>query len=313
MNNRNLRSLGFNPMRPNPLPKTPLRLFFTALATQPKLLQLSFFWLPMISGFLLLIAGAVYGYETEIARPSMVYMGVPKTQQNLDNLTHILRNQGFMLAYSEKLANPLWVTYQVTQSQKPFGKRPRFQTDWRSLKRIRYQDYTGSGYSRGHNAPNYVIASRYGYKAQQQTFLMTNISPQLTEFNTKIWQRLEEVSADYFSKWYPKFWVMTGPIFDPKPKWLTTAKIAIPKAFYKIFIRPADKGISPIALAFVMPQTAPEDGNLLDYVTTIDEVESLTGIDFFWQLDDRIEETLEASKNDQAWRLSEVAQLPSRY
>lgn len=300
-----------NPLKP--ISKSALRTFFKALATQPKLLQLSFFWIPVISGFLLLIAGAVYGYETQVARPGMTYMGVPKTSHSLENLTHILRNDGFMLAYSEKLANPLWVTYQVTQTKKSYGKRPRFQTDWRSLRRIAHQDFTDSGYSRGHNAPNYVIATRYGRKAQQQTFLMTNISPQLGQFNSKIWQRLEEVSADYFSKWYPEFWVMTGPIFDPQPKWLKTADIAIPKAFYKIFIRPAEKGIAPLALAIVMPQTAPEDGNLVDYVTSIDEIETLTGIDFFWQLEDQIEASVEASKNHQAWRLSEVAQLPSRY
>ncbi len=302
------------PMRPIPKSsKSALLILLKALSRQPKLLQISFFWLPMLSGFLLLIAGAVYGYETQIARPTMSYMGVPKTSHNLDNLTHILRNDGFMLAYSEKLANPLWVTYQVTQAQKPFGKRPRFQTDWRSIRRVHYQDYTGSGYSRGHHAPNYVIASRYGRKAQQQTFLMTNVSPQLVQFNSKIWQRLEEVSADYFSKWYPEFWVITGPIFDANPQWLKTAKIAIPKAFYKIFIRPTETGIAPNALALVMPQTAPEEGNLLNYVTTIDEIESMTGIDFFWQLEDRIENRVEASKNHQAWRLAEVAQLPSRY
>lgn len=293
--------------------KSDLSILFKALARQPKLLQLSFFWLPMLSGFLLLVAGAVYGYETHIARPAMVYMGVPKTPQNLNNLTHILRNEGFLLAYSEKLANPLWVTYQVTQTQKTYGQRPPFKTDWRSLKRVHTKDYIGSGYSRGHNAPNYVIATRYGRKAQQQTFLMTNISPQLAEFNTKIWQRLEEVSADYFSKWYPHFWVVTGPIFDAHPPTLKNTDIAIPKAFYKIFIRPAEKGIAPLALAMVIPQTAPEDGNLVEYVTSIDDVEAQTGIDFFWELEDRIENRVEASKNHQAWRLSEVAQLPSRY
>lgn len=292
---------------------TSFKPLFKALSHQPMLLQLSFFWLPMLFGFLLLIAGAVYAYETQIARPAMTYMGVPKTSQNLNQLTHILRNDAFMLAYSEKLANPLWVTYRVTQHQQPYGKRPRFQTDWRSIRRIQYQDYTGSGYTRGHHAPNYLIGSRYGYQAQKQTFLMTNISPQLAQFNSKIWQRLEEVSADYFSKWYPEFWVITGPIFDASPQWMKGAKIAIPTAFYKIFIRPAATGVTPTSLAMIMPQTAPENGNLLHYVTTIDEVEARTGIDFLWQLDDPIENQVEAAKNAQAWRLSEVAQLPSRY
>lgn len=290
-----------------------IRLLFKELAKQPKLLQISFFWLPVIFGFVLLAGGLKYAYEMEVARPAMTYMGVPKTNHDWQNLTHILRNKGFMLGYSEKLANPLWVTYKVTQTKVKYGKRPHFEADWRSLTHIRHEDYTGSGYDRGHMAPNYVIASRYGYEAQKETFLMTNITPQKPSFNQKIWQRLEEVSADVFSKQVGTFWVVTGPIFDTHPKTLKNTPIAIPKAFYKIFIRPEIDGKPTIALAFILPQNAKPKDSLLNYVTTIDEIEQQTGIDFFWQLEDTVEMPLEASKNDQAWSLEKVASLPSRY
>lgn len=289
------------------------QLLFKELAKQPKLLQISFFWLPVIFGFTLLAGGLKYVYETEVARPAMTYMGVPQSSQDWSNLTHTLRNNGFMIGYSEKLANPLWVTYRVTQTKKHYGKRPSFQADWRSLAHIRHEDYTGSGYDRGHMAPNYVIASRYGYSAQKDTFLMTNITPQKPSFNQKIWQRLEEVSADFFSKQFGTFWVVTGPIFDSNPKTLKNAPVAIPKAFYKIFIRPQKEENPIIALAFIMPQDAKPKDSLLNYVTTIDEVEKQTGIDFFWQLEDSLESSLEASKNAQAWSLEKVANLPSRY
>ncbi|WP_127118934.1 DNA/RNA non-specific endonuclease [Thiomicrospira sp. S5] len=290
-----------------------LNTLFSELSKQPKLLQLTFFWLPTLFGLLLLIGGLKYVYEVEVARPQMAYMGVPKTQNNLQTLTHVLRNDGFMLAYSEALANPVWVTYKVTPNTVPYGKRPRFEADWRSLAYIRHSDYTGSGYNRGHMAPNYVIASRYGFAAQKETFLMTNITPQKPQFNQKIWQRLEEISADFFPKQFGDFWVVTGPIFDADPKRFQKAPIAIPKAFYKIFIRPSDDGKAPVALAFILPQTAKPKDSLLKYVTTIDAVEAQTGIDFFWQLDDAIEHSLESSQNPQAWSLSQVANLPSRY
>lgn len=293
--------------------KTLLTLFFKHLRKQPKLLQLTFFWLPSLFGLMLLFAGLGYVYETSFARPAMAYMGVPKTTDDWHNLTHTLRNDAYMVGYSETLANPIWVTYKVTRDKQKYGKRPRFETDWRTLSRVSYNDYRHSGYDRGHMAPNYVIASCYGRAAQQQTFLMSNITPQKPAFNQKIWQRLEEVSADHFSQAFPTFWVVTGPIFDAKPKTLKHTRIAIPKAFYKIFVRPGTTDNPPIALAFIMPQTAKPTDSLMKYVTTIDAVEQQTGIDFFWQLPDHIENRLEATKTPDAWQLPSFANLPSRY
>ncbi|BBP42354.1 DNA/RNA non-specific endonuclease [Thiosulfativibrio zosterae] len=270
------------------------------------------------------LGGTWYGYEVTVARPAMSFMGIPQEvgQPASDWRNHILRNEGFMLGYSEKYRNPLWVTYRVTQAQKSFGKRPEFRRDWRTLAGVTTQDYTGSGYTRGHHAPNYLIASRYGVKAQAETFLMSNISPQKASLNTKTWQRLEEVAADFFSKKYPEFWVVTGPIFDADPSQIQTLKnsgIAIPKAFYKIFIRPSeatenqDENSPYQVLAIIMPQNARTSAKLTQFVSTVDEVEALTGLDFFWQLPDTIENTLEASKNDQAWSLSSVENQKSRY
>lgn len=290
-----------------------IQTLFKAVLQQPKLLQITLFWLPTLSGLALILGGIGYFYETKIARPHMAYMGVPITQNDWQNLTHTLRNEGFMLGYSEKLANPLWVTYKVTQTKLNYGKRPQFETDWRSIAQIKYHDYSRSGYDRGHMAPNYVIASRYGKNAQQDTFLMTNITPQKPTFNQKIWQRLEEVSADHFSKQFKQFWVITGPIFSANPKQLKNAPVAIPKAFYKIFVLPQTEESPPKTLAFIMPQTAKPRESLMKFVTTVDEVEKQTGIDFFWQLPDDIENTLEASENDPAWQLEKVANLAGRY
>lgn len=290
-----------------------LLLGLKAVLQQPKLIQVAFFWLPIAGGLALIIGGAVYFYESKVAQPKMTYMGVPFTQNNFSTLTHVLRNDGYMLAYSEKLANPIWVIYKVTQDKEKYGKRPGFQSDWRSLANISSDDYKHSGYDRGHMAPNYVIASRYGREAQKETFLMTNITPQKPKMNQKIWQRLEEVSAKHFSKKFAEFWVVTGPIFDENPKRLKRANVAIPKAFYKIFIVPATETSPPLSLAFIMPQNAKPKASLLNYITSIDEVEKQTGIDFFWKLEDTVENKLEKAQNRQGWGLENTANLPSRY
>nr|WP_197723380.1 DNA/RNA non-specific endonuclease [Thiomicrorhabdus aquaedulcis] len=128
---------------------------------------------PQFALLIIVLGGAWYAYETQIARPNMAYMGVPKMHAGhaANSWSHVIRNDGFMLGYSEKLANPLWVTYKVGEPIYKAGKRPsRFESDWRSPSSIAHDDYTGSGFDRGHMAPNHLIATRYGVNAQSQTF-----------------------------------------------------------------------------------------------------------------------------------------------
>lgn len=270
--------------------------------------------------FIPLIGGLWYGYEVFVARPAMAYMGVPQVNATppqtgiRTGLSHILRNKAYMVEYSESLENPLWVTYKVTKAKYKSGKRPSgFTSDWRSYQQVKHVDYTRSGYDRGHMAPNYVIASRYGVSAQKETFLMTNISPQKPKLNQKSWQRLEEVIANDFSKQNGDFWVTTGPIFDANPKSLKSSNVKIPKAFYKILIKPSTPQTPAKALAFIFPQNAKPNASLMTFTTTIDEVERLTGIDFFADLEDDFEDRLESSNTPEAWHLKDVANRPSRY
>lgn len=257
-----------------------------------------------------------YSYEVLVARPAMSHMGIPElVQPHAQNgISHILRNDGFMLEYSEGLENPLWVTYKVKKTQFKSGKRPsNFSADWRSYQAVKHQDYTGSGYDRGHMAPNYLIASRYGRNAQKDTFLMTNISPQKGQLNQKSWQRLEETIANDFSDSFGEFWVITGPIFSDKPKSLKRSSVKIPKAFYKILIKPATADKHAQSLAFIFPQKAKKNASLMQFVSTIDAIENATGLDFLTKMDEQLEQQLESSKTPELWRLKEVATRPNRY
>jgi len=277
---------------------------------------------PLILITILLIGAGWYALETQIARPAMVYMGVPVLEAEGIYLKRILRNDAFMVGYSEWLGNPLWVSYQVLPKPKeqPYLPRPeRFREDWRTVRCLTvlacvdHDSYTGSGYDRGHLAPNHVIATRYGARAQEQTFLMTNISPQTPELNRRAWQRLETISANDFAERYAPFWVITGPIFDGPPRHLPGMKrIAIPDAFYKIFVREEEDG--PVALAFIMPQNIDGNADLRDYLVSIREIEQRTGLNFFHQLDPEVEERLETTITPEAWGFNKaLATRPSRF
>ena len=261
--------------------------------------------------------GAFYSFESTVLRPNSTYMGVPKTTEvGLNTFNRTLRNNDFMLGYSDIRGNPLWVTYLLTQlpeGKKGYRRPSTFYKDWRNITQITTDDYTKSGYDRGHMAPNSAISKLYGKKSQLDSFLMTNITPQRPNLNRKLWQRLEEVEFKEFTKHFDKVWVVTGPIFDDKIERLKSSNyIEIPDEFYKVYI--GLKGNQPPkALAFIMPQKVRGNEPLTKYVTSIDEVERKTNLDFFADLDDKIEDEIEKSTEIKSWNLKAVARTRSRY
>lgn len=274
---------------------------------------------PWASLPLVLILGGWYGYETQVARPQMVYMGVPAARQWQQPQTwfRVLRNDGFMLGYSDLRGAPLWVSYALRPIPKnaPHYKRPStFSVDWRGINRVTHDDYRLSGYDRGHMAPNYAVSRLYGQEAQVETFLMTNIVPQKPNLNQKLWQRLESVEVDNFAPLFGEVWVLTGPIFTGSVERLAQAwNVEIPDAFYKIYAVPGNQGQAPQLLAFIMPQNVRGKESLLKYTVSVDKVEEETGLDFFAALPDDVEQRVEAAVDAEPWQLKQVANLPPRY
>ncbi len=274
---------------------------------------------------LLLIIGGLgfggYSYEVKVARPALLYQGAPQARdgKNIDTWFRILRNHGFILGYSDLRGNPLWVEYALTDAAEntPSLKRPgHFETDWRSINRVSHESYRQtrsersrhSAYDRGHMAPNYAMSHLYGKEGQADSFLMTNISPQKAKLNQQVWQRLEETEIKHFAKLFGKLWVLTGPVFTGTVERLPSDwRVEVPDAFYKIYITEASSGKPSIALAFLIPQSVSGKEPLAQFVTSIDNIEAKTGLDFFTQLDDRIEAALEAAVLPQPWKLQAVA------
>ncbi len=266
----------------------------------------------------LLLCG--YGYEMLVARPALMYQGEPKaiSALNTNSWFRVLRNNGFIVGYSDLRGNPLWVEYALTPvtDNAPHLKRPsRFQTDWRGLNRVSHDDYTKSGFDRGHNAPNHAMSTLYGKYGQADSFLMTNISPQRPKLNQQIWQRLEEAELSFFAKNFGKVWVITGPIFGNNSERISSSlwHIDIPKAFYKIYITEESDSKPAFALAFIIPQTVTGKEPLSQFVTTIDTVEAQTGLDFLSDFDDKTENHLEGTIETVPWNLNAINKIPSRY
>jgi endonuclease G len=271
---------------------------------------------PKIAAALLLII--CIASQFSFKQNAALYYGEPQAQSvwNMKTWFRTLHNTGFSVGYSDIRGNPLWVEYAITQvpANTPSLPRPsHFSTDNRALNRVSHDSYSKSGYDRGHLAPNHAISQLYGKRGQLDSFLMTNISPQKPKLNRQCWQRLEAAELDYFAAQQGKVWVIDGAVFDNDIERLPSSwRVEIPDAFYKIYISETAPN-KPIALAFIMPQDVNGNEPLDSFVTSIDDIEQKTGLDFFANLDDAIEQPLEASSNPELWNLAAVSGIASRY
>jgi endonuclease G len=181
--------------------------------------------------------------------------------------------------------------------REPAARPEQFRVDSRTAARIEPGDYTRSGYDRGHLAPNYAIATRYGREAQEDTFLMSNITPQKHTLNAGPWKALEQRIATNYPARFGEIWVVAGPIFGAAPARLKR-RVAVPEAFFMVVLDEQEGSVR--ATAFLLPQSAA--GESLDaYLVSIDEVERRTGLDFLSAWPEATQAALESKRAARAW------------
>lgn len=210
----------------------------------------------------------------------------------------IVHHEYYSLSYSEPHEQAEWVAYELKKSHlsNTNFKRPYFEID-RYVKTgaAHWRNYKKSGYDRGHLCP--AGDRRFSQEAHDETFLTSNISPQNHQFNSGIWNTLEQ-KVRYWSRKYDGVFVVTGGILRGNLNTIGDEDVSVPNQFYKILI---DTNTGPTKMiAFLFPH---EDSNqpLYKFVVSVDEIEELTGIDFFSELEDSIENKLEASRSYKNW------------
>jgi endonuclease G len=227
------------------------------------------------------------------------YAGVPK-RVSYPNVLITLTNTGYAVGYDEMRKNPAWVAYRLFKVDKaPKYPRPKkFIADRRTRSKVRHEDYSGTGFDRGHMAPNYAIATRYGPKAQTETFYMSNIVPQKFRLNRQTWRLLEDLEANRYANKYGEIWIITGPIYSPADQLLPKG-IEIPRSFYRIILDELDG--QPRVIAWEIPQDVEGNEPLDRFLVSVDRIESDTGLDFFSELEDEVENRMERTVNKRMW------------
>ena len=210
----------------------------------------------------------------------------------------IIEHNYFTLSYSEKHEQAEWVAYELAKSDlsKNEFERPYFIEDKKiKTKSADWRNYKNSGYDRGHQCP--AGDRRMSYEAYNETFLTSNISPQDHDFNAGIWNRLEQ-KVRFWADKYDGVYVVTGGVLKGHMKTIGDENVSIPNAFYKIVVDIS--GGNYKAIAFVIPNK-PSSESFYEYAVSIDEIEAITGIDFFPKLPDSIENKMENTIDLKAW------------
>lgn len=217
----------------------------------------------------------------------------------------VISHQSYTLSYIEKYEQAEWVAYELTKEQLKLPNLPRekwFNADpkVRTGSAI-HGDYTRSGYSRGHLIP--AADRSFDKKFQKETFYMSNISPQIGNFNGGIWNELENLVRDWTYD-NGRLLIVTGPVLNNEiDQYIGKNRVGVPKLFYKVLLDPDDpekKGIG-----FLLKNESSEM-RLSDYMVPIDSIEKITNLDFFDELlEDSLEDEIESKFNSSEWPLDE--------
>lgn len=207
---------------------------------------------------------------------------------------------GYASSYSHTTLCPNWVAYRMTsgdvagqfRKNYPFSRDPRVKGRQASR-----EDYSHSGYDKGHMAPRADM--KWSKQAYYETFFFTNVCPQAHKMNSGCWRQLEQMCRRV-AKHYGTLYVVTGPIFDSlHPKTIGRAKVHVPDRFFKALLAPDGDGYH--AIAFVMENTEATQAVRASAIP-VDSLEQMLRRDLFPALEEKWQRKAEACYDWDDWR-----------
>lgn len=211
----------------------------------------------------------------------------------------ILHRDHYTVSYNAETMQPNWVAWRLTKAH-TYGNSPRPQNAFREDEevprpRATLADYHSRKWSRGHMCP--AGDNKWDSEAMYETFLLTNICPQNFDMNDGVWNDIEMTCRKWARK-YGEVFIVCGPLFTKSThETIGPNHIPVPEAFFKVVLAMGD---TPKAIGFLC-RNAAITGTENQYVQSVDEVERITGMDFFPALNDDIEETIESRAHWKDW------------
>ena len=221
----------------------------------------------------------------------------------INNKDLCISHTGFTLSYNKNYNCPNWVAWDLTKEevQNTVAKRNDFfrgDTLVPPQHRVEAYDFKDTGFDRGHMCP--AGDMKWSREAMSECFLMSNICPQNSILNQQWWEHLESACRRWACQ-ESKIFICCGPIFDNScpPRYTGRGvKVRVPDGFFKVILSlQKDK---EKAIGFIYRNTD-ERQTMESAATTVDNIEKITGYNFFPLLDPDIEKTVEGSYNLRKW------------
>lgn len=212
-----------------------------------------------------------------------------------------IEHEGFSLFYDTKTMCPRWVAWELT-AEETRGRVSRAGVDFKEDTNVpkEYQvaswDYNGGQYGRGHMCP--AGDMKWSKEAMQDCHYMTNICPQNAELNKVWWEHLERACRTW-ARQDGSVQIVCGPVFSENPRHFGKKhRMAVPKGFYKVVLSQKKGREKAIGFYYTNDDAIQP---MEDAVRSVDDIERMTGIDFFSSLPDEQEDMLEAMSDLRAW------------
>jgi len=245
--------------------------------------------------------------------------GLPQNPASSTNEV-LLHQEECIINYDEDLRIPVWVGYRLTNDDvvsrsrlNCFRPDPRLDDDVSAT----LQDYLEPLYDRGHLVPRADM--NRSESAMINTFILSNIAPMHDHFNQGVWERLERLVRIWATE-RREIFIITGSVFDDDGDnrrdldsdadlMRPTERVAVPTHFYKIIMHRRPTGYID-SIAILLPHDeaiaknqsdATKDRWIAEHVTTIENLEELTGINFSSELADNQENAVERSRSSHLW------------
>jgi len=204
--------------------------------------------------------------------------------QKVDEDNQIIQHDGYILSYNETCEQPNWVLYTLKPSDiscvVSVDRKSYFKSDdLVGTGSASHSDYTNSGYDRGHLKP--AADESCDQEEMDETFYMSNVSPQNPSFNRGIWKQLEEYTREKLTNW-DSIVVITGGVLVGDMETIGKNEVCVPKSFFKVLYLFKDG--SMIMESYLIPNTKCVKP-LNYYITPISDITEKTKLKFYEKFD----------------------------
>lgn len=214
---------------------------------------------------------------------------------------YLMPKPQYTISYNRSKATPNWVAWRLDSSwigttprQDTYRPDPALPAGWYQVQDF---DYSGSGYDRGHMCPSGDRTNSVDNNSA--TFLMTNFVPQLSANNQGPWEDLESYCRTLAGSGN-ELYIIDGPVGNVGT--IAGGKIVVPQYTWKVVLvlpngsndlQRINKGTR--AFGIIVPNFPPVDINAQwrNFRVTVDQVEQLTGYDFFTAIPKITQEMIE--------------------